>query len=503
MADTNVSTQRGEIATALARGKLVQDLLGGTKAMQAAAEAYIPKRKGEPDGKYQARVDGAVLLNAYKRTVAYLSGQVFSKEVGLSGPGEGDNANVGQVFESMGLDADLQGNNLTVWAGHFFRDAVNRGLGLLIVDYPMVRTRRVSGVLEYEAEPGVWLAKTAAVDKAAGWRPYFVHVSLADILGYRFERINGKRVLTQLRFMERVTEKSGTWDTDDETVDQVRVLTPGRWETWREIKNETGKTEWALYDGGETSIGVVPAAWFMTGEPNGELCALPALEDLAQLNRRHWRSYAEHCELMGWVRAPGMYATGVDVDTELPWGPGQLTKITDPNGKMAAIGVDAPSVEASRVDLKDLEERMALYGLQMLMPQQSGTVTATASALDATESDSTLQSWAKALADCMEQGFKFAAMWAGLGEEAAPGVDVNTDYHMLSGLDPQAILLAVDKGVVPKRMAFEEFKRRGLQTDADWQEAQAEMENDLRSGQSAPAAGLAADLLGQQGQQGA
>lgn len=498
MAEKDVSTRRDDLDSALLRGQIVQDLLGGTPAMQKAGKRYIAQRQGEPDAKHAARIAAAVLMNAYRRTVGYLSGQVFSKEVEL---GE-EKDSVDAVFEAIKHDADLQGNNLTVWANTFFEDAINRGLGLLLVDYPMVNTRTEGGSLQYEAEPGVWLPKTAAADAKNGWRPYFVHISMADLLGWRFESVNGRRVLTQLRFLERVTVNKGQWDVQDVVVEQVRVLEPGLWQTWRKEKGQDGKEEWVLFDQGVTTIKEIPAAWFIPGERNGELAAFPALEDLAHLNRRHWQATAEQIELMGWVRSPGMYATGHNGEDALPWGPGLLTVFSDPNAKMGTIAVDATSVEAGRSELKDIEERMALYGLQLLMPE-TGDVTATAKALDAAESDSTLQRWAKLLADCLEQGMKYAAMWSGIDPEKAPGVEVNTDYHILAGLAAQDILLAVDKGIVPKRAAFEEFKRRGLQYDGDWQNAQAEIEQDARAGQSAPAKTLAAGILGNQGQQGA
>lgn len=502
MAENNVSTRRAEIASSLSRGKLVQDLLGGTPAMQAAKGAYLVQRVGEPDGKYEARLKAAVLLNALKRTVGYLAGQVFSKDVELQPVGDGDNAAVGAPFDAMSDDVDLQGNNLTVWANDFFTDAMNRGIGLLLVDYPMVKTRNRGGGLEYESEFGQWLPKTVAVDNANGWRPYFVHISLSDLLGWRFERVNGRRVLTQLRFLERVTVSKGMWDTDDVVIEQVRVLMPGKWETWREVKDAqgVGSGKWALHDSGVTTLTEVPVAWFSPGEPAGEMCAYPALEDLAHLNRRHWQSFAEHTELMNWVRAPGMWCSGVqDMDAEMPWGLGQLTKLSSPDAKMGVLGVDAASVEASANDLKALEERMALYGLQLLMPE-TGDTTATAKALDAAESDSTLQRWAKLLKDCLEQGFKFAAMWSGVPVEQAPRVVVNTDFHMLAGLTATEIALAVERGFLPKRAAFEEIKRRGLQYEGDWKEAQAEIEDDQRAGGTVPPAKTLADtMLGTQG----
>ena len=82
-----VATPRQEVLRHMERIQTVTDLMGGQKAMRAAGERYLHRGKDEPKPKWEARVNGATLLNAYERTLAYLAGQVFSKDVSLGGIG--------------------------------------------------------------------------------------------------------------------------------------------------------------------------------------------------------------------------------------------------------------------------------------------------------------------------------------------------------------------------------------------------------------------------------
>lgn len=490
-----------EVAKVLERCVVVNDLLSGTPGMQAAGVRYIPKRSGESEPKWKSRVNDSILHNAYRRTVGYLTGQVFSKDLQLGDSGE----TLPDMYAAMLEDVDLQGNSLSVWAARFFADAIDSRANLVLVEFPEVETRtNEAGRLEYlDAATGEWKPKTAEADAENGWRPYFVSIPTACVLGWRIEAINGRQTLTQFRFKERVLEERGQFDVEDEYVWQVRVLYRGRYEIWRKVEMEgrNGEETWAIWKEGTVSMPEIPlATFFPTGTECG-LVTLPALEDLAHLNRRHWQATAEHNELMRWVRAPGLFmagaSAGADGSVSMAWGPGILSMDTNENAKITPIAVDANSVEASRQELKDIEEAMALYGLQLLMPK-TGDVTATEKALGASESDSTLKRWALGLKDCLEQAFTFAAQWMDMPEENAPSVTVNTEYHMLTGVDPATILLAVDKGVVSKRMAFEEFKRRGLiRDDADFEDAKADMADEQRIGAlPTPASQIASTILG-------
>jgi hypothetical protein len=483
MQEKNVSTPRDEVTKANERGQLPRDLLGGTVAMQEAKGRYLPKGVTEVDSVWDARVQATVLLNVFARTVGCLSGQVFSRDIQLSN-GEKD---VPEAFDKIAKDVDLQGNNLSRWTRNLFSECLAYGAGLILVDFPMVETRTEGSRTEYKDADGQWKPKTAEADAEKGWRPYFVYIPQSDLLGWRFETVDGKRVLKQLRFIEHVVDEEGNWDISDKPVKQVRVLEPGHWEVWRETESKDNKKGvWEMKEEGTTSLNVIPVVPLLLGERLGEMCACPALEDLAHLNRRHWQATSDQYDLMSWMRRPVWHGVALGLDEgdskkEMNWGPGSLVMSSAAGAKLESVSVEPAAVEKGQDELDKLEQQMSMFGMRLLLPR-TGNQTATQNALESSESDSTLKAWALALEAAVNQALAFAGKW--MDEEDVPSSSVNTEFHILEGMTVAEICDAVKERIVSKRQAYDELKRRGLiRDDADWTETMAEIENEDRQTQ--------------------
>ena len=192
-----------EMQTAFDRGKIVRDLNGGTPAMIEAGETYLPKLAREDKADYEARIGGGTLFDGYEQTRDFFAGQVFSKPIQFMDAGKDK-----IEYETIRRDADLRGNDLRTWARDFFTSGIDEGMAAVFVDYPNVSTREVEGRREYYDEAsGQWLPKTAAADKAKGWRPFLVLIRQHQILGGRFEYVNGQKVCTMLRILEQYVEQ--------------------------------------------------------------------------------------------------------------------------------------------------------------------------------------------------------------------------------------------------------------------------------------------------------
>ncbi len=460
----NVATPRAEVAAYRDRARVTKDLMGGLHVMRAAGVRYLPQYDGEDDAKWKDRVQGATLFNGYEKTLAYLAGQVFSRDVAM----EKEDQAKGTELDALVENIDGEGNNLTTWAKRFFHGCLNDGFGLILVDSESVVTRPVSnGTREYlskdDAGNEAWKPLTAEASAVLGLRPKLVRVLAENVLGWRYEVQEGKKRLTLLRILETYTEQ-GEWDAGDKTRLQVRVLRPGGYEIWR--KQNEDKDEWVKEDEGALPGDEIPVAFYRPGKPLDEVTCAPALEALADKNVEHWQKQAEHNQLMTWVRSPGMYAAGAGPEDKVPWGPGTLTKISDPSGRIQPIGVDAPSVAASRQELEDLKTEMALFGLQLLMPR-TGDVTATESALSSAESDSTLKGWALELKDALEQAMVFMGVFMG-GQVQAPSLVVNTEFRpalMDDAVALQGLSDDVKSGIISRETYLKEKKRRGIFAD--------------------------------------
>lgn len=481
----DIATRRPEIDTAITRAKLCNDLVGGTPAMQLGG--WIKKGSAETTPDYESRVQGAYLYNGYKRTRGYLTGQVFSHPVGIS-----EESEYADLFARMADDIDLQGNNMRTFSQDFFQKGLDEGVRFLLAQYPKIIED--GGGSYWDETNGEWVKRTAQTDIDNGWRPYFIQFGYDQLLGWRYEFINGIKTLTQLRVKNMVTTEQGETDIGDKTVEEVTLLERGKWSTWRKASDKANADDWVLYEEGLSSIDEIPLSIWMPGELITDMTAVPALEDLAYLNVRHWTATADQNVLMAFVRRPPWFGKMLVNDGEtVVFGPGRMVHSTSETASLQSVGVEPQSVEAGRNELKDLEGRMSVYGLMMLTPQSntSGNKTATEATRETTENISQLKAWALSFADCFDQGLKFAAMYENMETDGEPETIVNTDFQPGLGLEPAMIIQAVDRGLIPKQMAIEEFQRRGLISDKnDWKNIQAMIANEARLEPGPTGAGL-------------
>lgn len=443
--------------------RLTHDLMGGTKAMLAAGERYIPREDGEEPASWNIRLHRTVLFNVYKRTLRYLGGRVFEKPVVLGG--DTQDARYNDFVE----DVDKQGHNLSVWSRHVFEEGLNDGVTFCVIDYSDVKTRRMNGATQYQLPDGTWADKTEAADRANGWGPYFIHVDARQVLDARMEWRSGKPIVTHFRYQETLEQPNGKWNTG--TYQQIRAFfydDAGRaaWQVWSNQDEDGDTTEFTMRDEGFFSIGVIPVVWFMPGEKRTPMTAEPALIDLAQLNKRHWQATSSQFEMMEYVRRPVWFGRRLGTrntqngEMKIVFGAGILCNADDDNAMLQSLGIDAGSVAAGRQELQDLENSMALYGLQLLQPK-TGAITATESLRDAEENNSTLKAWALQFQDFLENCMRLVAKW--WGQDDGPSVKVNTDFA--NAMDASFLLEMFRAQVISAQTFLELVKNMGILPD--------------------------------------
>lgn len=443
--------------------RLTHDLMGGTKAMLAAGERYIPREDGEEPASWNIRLHRTVLFNVYKRTLRYLGGRVFEKPVVLGG--DTQDARYNDFVE----DVDKQGHNLSVWSRHVFEEGLNDGVTFCVIDYSDVKTRRMNGATQYQLPDGTWADKTEAADRANGWGPYFIHVDARQVLDARMEWRSGKPIVTHFRYQETLEQPNGKWSTG--TYQQIRTFfydDAGRaaWQVWSNQDEDGDTAEFTMRDEGFFSIGVIPVVWFMPGEKRTPMTAEPALIDLAQLNKRHWQATSSQFEMMEYVRRPVWFGRRLGTrntqngEMKIVFGAGILCNADDDNAMLQSLGIDAGSVAAGRQELQDLENSMALYGLQLLQPK-TGAITATESLRDAEENNSTLKAWALQFQDFLENCMRLVAKW--WGQDDGPSVKVNTDFA--NAMDASFLLEMFRAQVISAQTFLELVKNMGILPD--------------------------------------
>lgn len=445
-----VATKTDAVLAMEADWALADALMGGTRTMRMAGKTYLPQFPKEEDAAYEKRLKASVLFPAFKRTVQTLAGKPFSKQLALS-------EDMPSEIKTLTEDIDLQGRNLHAFCAEVFRSVLGRGLAGILVEYPVVKANTTPG-----ANP-----LTQADEKAQGLRPYWVEIKATQLLGWRAARANGAWVLTQLRFMECVSEEDGPYG--EKSVEQVRVITPTTWE----IHRQNAKKEWVLYDNGINTLGVVPFAP-VYGERLGFMSGRPPLIEVAHLNVAHWQSASDQQNILHVARVPILAAVGVEDTYNLVVGAQSATKL--PLGAdLKYVEHSGKAIEAGAKDLADLEERMRQAGAELLVlaPKITATQVHTENALGMC----LLQSITEDFEDAVDYALSLTAKW--LRQAKGGTVTVFKDFGAATLAEASAQLLVgmALAGKLSDETLHAELQRRGiLAADVTWEQERERIE---------------------------
>ena len=432
-------------------------LMCGTKAMREAGTQFLPQEKRETNEDYQAKLNRSFLFGGFERTVSILSGEVYDKSVTFQ---EETPEEVTALMDNI----DLQNRNITRFSRSFFEWSIINGTGHILVDVqPLPKN-----------DDGEEIRTTKAQDKDLGRRPYFVHVPASNMIGYK---LDGNMELAQIRIRETVKEDDGEFNTKD--VEQIRVVSPGRWEVYRENRDK----EWELYDNGTTPLNKILLATLFTGKRASEFTARPPLTGLAELNHQHWVSSSDQNNILHTCRVPILFGRMLDVDDngKIIIAPNNLIHSNAPEGDLRFVEHAGQAIGDGWKDLDRLESLMALWGLDLINNDRSGNITATEKALTGAKTGSFLNATAMECQDVLNTAIGF--MCEILGIEFKGGAVVNTDFSLaMSSFDTNILLTAHRNGLLDRTTVIDELKRRGaINENADPVEIAAAIQNESGS----------------------
>lgn len=423
----------------IAAAQLPRTLMGGTSAMRAACKEYLPQEPKEETTAYNIRVARSFLFNKYGMTVDEMVGRLFSNGMKTDG--------VPAEIEALFGNIDLTGRDLVRFTRDLFESALQPGVDYLLVDYPPA------------PEPTDGSEETRQLSKAEeaalGLRPFWVHIKQENVLKWRTTVVNGVETLDRVQILEIVEEPDGEWGS--KTVEQVRVLTPGAWETHR--VGDDG--EWRVHKHGVTTIDFIPLVPVHTCR-TGCMTGKPPLMKLAELNLCHFQSSSDQRNILHVARVPIMFGAGFDESTgTIAVGVNTMITNSNPDAKLTFVEHTGKAIEAGTHDLEQLEAQMKLAALEPLVPK-TGNVTATAKAIDATQESALLQTMGEDLGDCLELAISYTLRWLGKDGKSTGSIEFECDMSAEFGQQPD--LDALDKARARKdisRPAFlKELQRR-------------------------------------------
>ena len=425
-----VHEQSDAVKSLAANWPIATALLGGTKAMRAAGQKFLPKWPNEDDESYQARLNTATLFPAFSRTLGVMAGKPFSKALTYSD-------DVPAQIKQWCDDADLEGRNLHTFASEMLAEVLGFGIAGVLVDYPRVGPVR-----------------TLAEERQIGARPYLVKITHDQILGWKTQKVAGVTKLSQLRLAETAELNDGRYGVT--TVNRVRVLTPGAWELWEQTKDSQ---DYVLIDEGTTSLSEIPFVPFY-GRRTGFLTGVSPLMDLAYLNVKHWQKQSDVDTIGHVVCVPVLVCEGVDDTFELTIGASTAMK-TPQGSKVYYVEHQGQATDFAMALLEKLLDHMIQTGAELLIPQP-GQRSATEANNDAEANKSELQRIVEAFEDSLDQCLQFMAEWSGQGNGGHVNVFKDFAAGSLSDAAGQLILSFQQGGLITKRTAIIQAQRIGL-----------------------------------------
>ena len=496
MANNSVAEPIDEVKALTPFWQMIRDIRGGTASMRDAGRLYLPQEPAESESDYFNRLARSVFTNFFKRTINVLVGKPLKDPIILE-------EDVPEDIREMMDNVDLAGSDLNVFARNVLQAAMDDGVTHILIDFPAVQ-QQMEGLF-----PDGNL--TLQQERDGGVRPYAIHIKAQDMLGWKFVTdVNGRKVLTQIRFREIVKIDSPGDEFQQEFVERIRVYEPERvriFERQKEtgraggtgnVDNASGEDDYLQIADFTTTLTEIPIVTFYTNRV-GFMIGEPLLLDFAYLNIAHWQSDSDQRHIVHVARIPILFGTGLGTDEDGPAsftleiGMGTFTR--GPKGStLTYVEHTGAGVESGQKDLDNLVERMEALAIALITKKNSGGVTATERVINEMESVSDLGLIARELESALENMLDWFGIWMNKGEDSGGSVTVFKDFGIAAGSDKHLELLQKDRaaGDLSLTTYWNEQKRRGLLSDDFDAEQEIELLN-LESAGDTSGEGLEVD----------
>lgn len=468
---------------------LIEDLLGGTRAMRGKRTLYLPQEDGESVISYNNRIARTFLNNYFKHTVGKLSSEVFSKEIFFEEPKNEVEERAIKNVKRFSYDIDFEGNDITTFAKENFESGISYGSSIIHVNFPEIPGLEFSGnSAYYKDSKGRVKPINLEEQKKNGWRPFFVHYPITSVMRNSESRVNGVTMVDGLVFKDKVFIESPIYDRMAERL-QYFYMENGmcKFVIW---ENTPDDSSWVLKSEGKTGLNFMPFVIFSPGEKINLVFAKPPLQTLAELNLVHYQSESDQRNILHYSRLITFFGKGLsqvyDEEKRVRVGANQVIIGDTEWADFKVIESTGSGIDQGERDLKSLEERMGMFGLSLLLPK-SDRATATEKLIDTSESDSMLKSWAVMYQSVLRRAYHMLSLYYPelIRDEFRATPIVNTDLKTIFSTEAlNYIVRGVEQNFISPTAAAKEYKRRSiLAKDTDIEnminEIQANKEKDF------------------------
>ena len=344
---------------------------------------FLNKYDKEPQEVYEARVNNSFFYGAFRESVDWQTGRVFSREIQLK---EGYPEQIDPFLE----DVDGSGNSLNIFCQNVFKDSIIKGFSNVLVDFPV-------------AQPG----QTAADDRQR--MPRLVHVKPENLLAaYRDE--DGELYHAKIIFNKVAVDENG----NEFCLQILNVFNMVDGVVVHQMFSRDGQDGefLELTEGPQVlSLSYIPLLTFYSTPPEMDYVVNNVMNDLIDLNISHYRQTSSYLFTLERTACPTLVAKGLDPQNEqVIVGPGRSIITQNEQADVSWMEYNGSSIESARSSISDTERKMATIGSDILTGQP-GTMTATQRAIDSAQQNSRVESLAKQFQDFLTDVLSVAGEW--------------------------------------------------------------------------------------------
>ena len=436
---------------------MCRDIYAGTQAIRANSassdgKTYLPQHPAEDDDEYQMRVSRAECFPGFQHSVNGLTSIVFRNDPQLMD-------DVPKEIQDQLENIDGAGDHFAIFARNAFAEAMTVGHSIILVDVPIA--------------PNLGHRLGRNEEKTLGIRPFWQRISPEQIYSWRTEIVNGVQTLTQIVIHEQLNFDAGVFAVGVMGRFKVLRFDPVTgivsYEIWTQQYSSLPEFESA---GDIVGVNRIPIVVIYAGKRLGPLHSFPPLLDLVYANIAHTQVLCDHRYALYLASVPllvfkGRPAAQLVDDNNQPKkttvGPNVAIDVTE-TGDVKYVEHSGAALGQTRMELKDLETRMAALGLAMLQHETRAAETAEAKRIDKSEKDATIATAARSMMDALEIALDFHAQFLGYAPGSGGSVYVDLDFE-LERLDAQtmtAIIGMVSAGQLSVQTMWELFTNRGV-----------------------------------------
>ena len=432
----------------------IKALLGGTPAMRKAGETYLPKFALEEGDKenghkfYERRLKLATLVPYFSDTVKSMTGRVFYKPL-----------NIDKISDKIQLykdDFDGFGSSIDDVMESVFFEALAYRRSFVVIDYTATTQ-----------------AETAQEEKESGARPYAFKVSADQVMDVRFNRDD----IVLFKYVHEIVDEDNTNDFEVSYKREIVLMTPGLTRKYHEDKGG-----WILVSEELIEVGGKTPDYVYAVELS--LAKEPPLQNLAELNIKHWQSQSDQDNILSTARTPILKITGVDATKDVMVLSGAM--YLPPNADANYIEHSGKAIKSGQESLDKLEEQMGIAGSKLLMKTKMAFTDQQARD-EALKEVSELMLYGGMLNKFILKVLRMFGEWLKVEDVGEFDLTQNLANTVDSGTPTQELLVAVTHEIISKKTAYSTLVARNVIPDlTTYEEEQEQIELERETGLSRP-----------------